>query len=99
MKMPQISSSDTGQVAIPAMISVIETMPWNSPSDFSLDETEVIDYAPATTGVIYIHNCREHLYIMAADHIRASLFAILQGSVPGLLEKGPLWFSYELTDS
>lgn len=72
-------------------------MPWNNPNDFSLSEKHVTDYAPVTCGVIYIHNADEHIYVMGAGNISASLLGILGGSVPCVLEKVPLWFSYQQT--
>jgi hypothetical protein len=74
-------------------------MPWNNQNDLALDEKHVADYAPGTCGVIYIHNAEQHVYVMGAGNIKASLLGILSGSVPCVLEKAPLWFSYQQTSN
>lgn len=74
-------------------------MPWNNPNDFSLDEQHVTDCAPSAPGIVYIHNGKQHVYLMGVSDIKLALFRILGGQIPCVLKKAPLLFSYQQTHS
>jgi hypothetical protein len=74
-------------------------MPWNNPNDFAFDENEIIDHAPATTGVVYLHDSKKVLYVVATPNIKLSLLDLLNAKTPSRVDRGPLWFSYERMDT
>jgi hypothetical protein len=74
-------------------------MPWNNPNDFSLDEHHVAACAPAAPGILYIHNGKQHIYLVGVSNIKLALLRIVGGQVPCVLKKAPLRFSYQQTNS